>query len=955
MDTFLADLESCMDGEVLIDEVSLGIYSTDASNYQVSPVAVAIPRHDEDVRQAVATARAHGVTILPRGGGTSLAGQTVGPSLVIDFSKYMNRVLSLDVEARRVRVEPGIVREELNQILAPHGLYFAPDPATSNRANIGGMVGNNSSGTRSILYGKTVDHVTGMKVLLPGGETMDLTDLTAEEVAERASRPDHEGRILRGFRKIIDRNREEIEARFPKVMRRVAGYNLDEFLGNRPWNLSRLITGSEGTLAIIMEIELNLEPVPVATSIAIPHFPGLLEAIRAVKPILEHGPSAVEILDRMVIEKAHENLATSRIAGFLDQNAEAALIVEFFADSREEAASKAHRLASDLHRSHADFHCPVRLGRDEQQEVWEVRKAGLGLMLSLRGDRKPIPFIEDAAVPVDVLPEYVEQVLAICDSRKVDVAIYAHASVGVLHIRPILDLKRNSDIQSMKEIADEVFALVKQYGGAWSGEHGDGLVRSPFIESFFGPKITAAFGDVKRLFDPAGLMNPGKIVAPGPMDAHLRYGPAYGKSELEGIYRYPLDGSFGGAVEMCTGVGACRKTLGGTMCPSYRVTRDEQDSTRGRANALRLAMTGAFGPDGLTSKRLSEVLDLCISCKACKAECPSNVDLARLRAEVLQHMRDVRGGSRLRDRLAAGSPAAASHIAGPLALLLNPLLESPVIRRILEQTVGFDRRRVLPRFARTPLSDRLLPDGRRTLKNATPVVLFDDTYMNFHEPHVGEHAVALLESFGYQVTIARAGCCQRPRISHGFLREAREDGGITMKALDRFARRGWPIVTCEPGCASALVDDLPDLIEDRELGSRVAAAIVPIDIFLDREFLSGRTTASGIRSSGSLHIHGHCHQKALFGMDAMTRLLRAGGAAVEEIDSGCCGMAGSFGYEKEHYDLSMQIGEDRLFPAVREAPADALIVAPGFSCRHQIEHATGRRAVHWVEALRGMS
>ena len=949
---FERDLRRRVRGEVCFDRVTRGIFATDASNYQIQPVAVVLPLDEADVRAAVTVAAEHGVPILPRGGGTSLAGQTVAAAMVLDLSKHRNAILELDVERRRVRVQPGLVRDELNAQVAEHGLHFAPDPATASRANVGGMIGNNSSGTKSILFGKTIDHVVALKVLLADGSVVELGEETAA-----APKNDREREIAEGLKRIVDAHRDLIAARFPKVMRRVGGYPLDELTGDSP-NFAKILVGSEGTLGVILEATLNLEPLPDHTSVCVAHFRDVLEAIRAVEHILPHRPSAVEILDHTVLELARGNLEVNRLCDFLEDEPEAVLIVEFYGDSGEGVAARPEAMRRDLEGRGLGYAYPLFLESSAQARVWELRKNGLGLMLGMKGDRKPIPFIEDAAVPIAVLPEYVERVLAICRELEVEVAMYAHASVGLIHLRPILDLRRGGDVERMREIAERAFELVVGYGGAWSGEHGDGLVRSPFNERFFGPEIYQAFRDVKHLFDPRGLMNPGKIIDAPPMTENLRYGSDYRAPALSTLYRYREDGGFEAAVEMCSGVGQCRKTLGGTMCPSYIATRDEEHSTRGRANALRLAMSGQLGPDALTDRRLIETLDLCLSCKGCKAECPSNVDMAKLKSEVMQQVFDRRGAS-LRDRLIGASAQTAARLAGRLAPLVNAAQRAVPVRRLLESVAGIHRERVLPPYARTPLKQRLAgrtpvaaaPDARR-------VALFADTYLSYHQPEIGVAAVDLLESLGFAVEIANVGCCQRPRISHGFLRDAQRAGETTLRGLDRFLERGVPVVVCEPSCASALTDDLPDLIGDRaatgeELGARVADGVTMIDVFLERELDAGRLDLELRSDAGEILIHGHCHQKALYGTAAMKRLLRrVPGLSVTEVDSGCCGMAGAFGYEKEHYELSRKVGEDRLFPALRTLEPSAEIVACGFSCRHQIEHFTGRQARHWVELVR---
>lgn len=947
----VALLKQSITGEVLDDEYSLGMYATDASIYQIKPIVVILPKDEGDVKKAVEIARNHKVKILPRGGGTSLAGQTVGDAVVLDFSKYMNGILELNTAEKWVRVQPGLVRDELNEELAKYQLHFAPDPATSSRANIGGMVGNNSSGTKSILYGKTVDHILGAKVLLADGTELYLEEFTAEAYEEKEKLPDREGEIYRVFRETIAENQEEIKFRFPKVMRRVGGYNLDEFVYTADWNLAKLITGSEGTLAVTLEVKLNLEPLPKHKSVAVVHFSELLDAIKAVQPMLPYRPSAIEILDRTVLQLSRENLTAKQHCHFIQGDPAAILIVEFYGDSSEDVMHRPQEMIHDLKSlgfGYAHLLFPEGMDYDD---VWIVRKKGLGLMLGIKGEKKPLPFIEDAGIPVAVLPEYIDKVLKICDKHHTKVSMYAHASVGVIHVRPILDLRKEEDIENLKKIADETFELVMKYGGSWSGEHGDGLVRSYYNERYFGSQIYQAFKKIKQLFDPENLMNPGKIVDAQRIDKNLRYGAKYLDQEVKTEFQYRTENSFRESVHMCTGVGECRKMLGGTMCPSFKATRDEEHSTRGRANALRLAMSGQVNSGGLTSKRLRQVMDLCLSCKACKSECPSNVDMAKMKSDVTQMYYDEHGVT-FRDRLIRDSSKVAPLFSGFLAGFVNAVQKSAVFRSALQRWAGFDQRRVLPQYANEPFYKWLEKEGHNTYKSPRKVVLFADTYLNFHEPQIGISALQLLNSCGYEVILAHVGCCQRPKISHGFLRDAKEEGSKTIQGLKPYMDQGLPIVVCEPSCASALNDDLPDLIEDGSLAAQLKEKVMVIDVFLAKEIEAGNLQVEFESIAGNILVHGHCHQKALYGTKGLKTICEKTDHQVGEIPSGCCGMAGSFGYEKEHYELSQKIGESILFPAVRSMPEGTAVVANGFSCRHQIEHFTGVKPKHWVEVIR---
>ena len=944
-------LKAAIRGDVLTDEYSLGMYSTDASFYQMRPLAVVLPKDEDDVKAAVKIASDLQVNLLPRGGGTSLAGQTVGRAVVLDFSKYMNRILEFNEKERWVRVQPGVVRDELNAELARYNLHFSPDPATANRANIGGMVGNNSSGTKSILFGKTVDHILEATVLLADGTTLLLKECSVEEYNRKAAQDDREGEIYRTFHEIIDRNRDEIRDRFPKVMRRVSGYNLDEFVDTDRWNLSKLITGSEGTLAVTLELKLDLDPLPRHKSVAVVHFADLLEAIRAVQPMLKYRPSAVEIIDRTVLHLAAENLTTRQHGHFIQGDPAAILIVEFYGDTPEEVMERPRIMIEELRKMGFGYAYPVFPAGKDSDDVWLLRKKGLGLMMGIRSEKKALSFIEDCAIPVAFLPEYIDRVLKICAKYETEVSMYAHASVGVIHVQPMLDLRQQEDIEKLNRITDETFELVVKYGGAWSGEHGDGLVRSPYNEKFFGPQVYNALRQVKKLFDPANIMNPGKIVDAAPMDQNLRYGVDYRDQDVQTQFRYRQEGSFRDLVHMCTGVGECRKTLGGTMCPSYRATRDEEHSTRGRANALRMAMSGQLNSGGLTSQRLHEVLDLCLSCKACKSECPSNVDMAKMKSDVLQMYYDKHGTS-LRDRLIRDSSAMASRFSGALAGMVNAVQRTGLFRAMVQRLAGFDARRTLPEYTSEPFYKWFRKHKGIGSPSGKKVVLFADTYLNHHEPSVGIAAVELLEGCGYEVILASVGCCQRPRISHGFLRDAKKDGTKTAMGLKPYLDQNIPVVACEPSCASALNDDLPDLVEDAALAARLRDRVMPIEMFLAQEFEAGRIEARLEATAANLMVHGHCHQKALYSTTPMKAVLSKTSATVTEIPSGCCGMAGSFGYEKEHYALSEKIGEAILFPSVRSRKEGTVVVASGFSCRHQIEHFTGVKPKHWVEVVR---
>ncbi len=980
VETLRRQLAEGIGGEVRLDRLSRALYATDASIYQQSPVAVVVPRDEADVAHALAVARRHGIPLLPRGAGTSLAGQaTISAGLVIDFSKGIDAILEIDEQAGWVRVQPGLVRDQLNAALAPRGLQFAPETATSNRATIGGMIGNNSAGTRSLRYGQTSDHVLELTVLLASGERLVLARRDRRDWDELAGRRDREGEIHRVVGRVIAEHRDEIAARYPKVTRSVGGYRLDVFVGDEPWSLVDLVVGSEGTLCTVVEAKLRIEPLPRAAGLCVVHFDQLMAALDAVPGIVDRGVpdraaaragaaglSAVELLDRTVIEMARGSFGPRWHYRWLEGDPEAVLLVEHCGDDAGEVRAGLEALTGALDAQGIGYARPIVEGEDAA-EVWEVRKAGLGLLAAVKGPKKPTAFIEDAAVPLPRLSQYVREILDACRDEGVRVSLYAHASVGLLHVRPMLDLKQADDIARMKRISERSCELVIKHGGTISGEHGDGRVRGWLLERLYGEAICGAFGEIKRAFDPLGLMNPNNIVEPPPIDANLRYGPGRRAAAVQTFYRYPEAGGLLAAAELCTGVGACRKLGQGGMCPSFMATRDEQDSTRGRANALRLALSGELGAAGLSSEELHAVFELCLSCKACKSECPSNVDVARLKSEFLAAYRE-RHGERLADRFVGESTRAAGLVAGRLAPLANWLGQRKALRGPMERLVGVDRRRPLPAFAREPFGRWFARHRKRhpeiyagAASERQPVALFLDTYLSYHQPRVGRAAVTVLEVLGFRPEPLAAGCCCRPQISKGYLAEARETGGQTMRNIGEALDRGLKVVVCEPGCYSALVDDLPDLIDDAGLGQRVVQGVVMIDHFLldalagaDLSVLEarGRQRAAVGGEPPRYLIHGHCHQKALCGTAPTRALLaRFSGGEVAEIDAGCCGMAGSFGYDPKHYDLSLKIAEERLFPAIRAAPPDTRLVACGFSCRHQIKDGLGRDARHLVEEL----
>ena len=938
-------------GEVRFDKMTRVLYSTDASIYQIEPIGVVIPRTPDDVVAVIETANRHGVPVLPRGGGTSLAGQAVGRAIIIDFSKYMREVVEISPEEGWVRTQPGIILDELNHHLEPYGLQFAPDPSTSNRGNVGGALGNNSCGAHSIIWGKTVDNVYELKVVLSSGETTQFGALDGAELEAKMRRDGLEGDIYRRLFAIGEANRDEILKRFPPIQRRVAGYNLDEFVGGSDFDMARFVVGSEGTLVAITEARLRIVPRPTMKALAVLHFRDLLESMEATVATLEMEPAAVELIGSMILRQARSNLEYSRLMDFIEGDPEALLAVEVIGETEAALTAKLDRLEKRMARSGLGYAFRRLTRPEDQAKVWAVRKAGLGLMMNIPGDSKPLPFVEDTAVAPENLPEFVRRFDEIVRDHGTTAGYYGHASVGCLHIRPLLNLKQQDDVDRMTSIATQISDLVLEFGGAMSGEHGDGLVRSVWNEKMFGSQLYEAFRQVKNAFDPKAIMNPGKIVDSPPMTENLRIGPGYSPVRLETGFAYPKEGDLAGAIEMCNGQGACRKILGGTMCPSYMATRDEEHSTRGRANALRAAISGALPVDSLTSRRLYEVMELCLECKACKAECPSNVDVAKLKYEFLHHFRQANGDS-LRDMI-FGNIATLNRWGAFFAPFSNWAIRSGVVRDMLEEHAGVDRRRRIPALASQTFVQWFKARGGSRASNGSrgQVVLFPDTFTNYNHPELGIAATRVIESLGYRVVLPPVRCCGRPMLSKGMMDRARANARFNVDRIYPYIEQGARLVGLEPSCVLGFKDDYVDL-----LGNDVKAKAVGESTMLIEEFLleaqQNGANADFRTAPGRVLFHGHCHQKALVGTRSAMEVLRSiPGCEPEEIQSGCCGMAGSFGFEKEHYNISLSIGEQVLFPAIRSQSGDFQVVSDGVSCRQQIEHGTGQVAKHLVEVL----
>lgn len=937
------------------------LYATDASIYQVEPIGVVVPHSVEDAKGVLAYLAEQGVAVLPRGSGTALAGQSVNEAVVVDFSQYCRGIVSVDVAGRRAVVEPGVTLDQLNEALAPHGLMFGPDVATSSHATIGGMIGNNSAGAHSILYGRTVENLVALDVAFADGSVHRLEEGSCDrDPAQRA--------LAERLAGIVRPIAGEIRARFPRILRHVDGYSLDIFLDQLERstagtfdrvNLAHLVCGGEGTLATTLRAEVTLVPRPRERGLAIIGFETVRASLARLALILDTKPAAVELVDDVVIDVAMRNNEYRQYVELMPKPPSgglgAVLYVEYFADDAAAIASRFEALRAALPGEPMSTYT----GAAERLKAWKLRKAGEPLLHGVPGARKPFTFVEDTAVCPSRLPDFVEDFRTIVSNHGTTAAYYAHASVGCLHIRPLVAIHEAKDRAIMVRIARDIAQLVARYGGALSGEHGDGRVRSPLLGEYFGETICNALREVKRAFDPRGVLNPGNIVDTGPaerMISNLRVAP-HGEDAhppiVDTYFSYAREEGFDHAIESCNGAGLCRRTAGGTsMCPSYRALKDERHATRGRGNALRLAVTGQLSQDRWADPETMETLDLCLSCKACKTECPSNVDISKLKAEYTAQRHAVHGVP-LATRV-FGQVRRLNALGSRFHGVANAVNATGIAKSLAHMFLGVDPRRSIPAFGpslfgwfrrRTPAA------GERC------VILFGDCFSAYNEPGIGHAAVRLLEAFGYRVVLADVGCCGRSLISTGMLAEARRDIARASQALSELleSTRAEAVLVLEPSCASAIRDDWlelpPEMPDDRAMERRRTLAMQTflVEEFLDRNWESHPRRPELPAQGDRVVLHGHCHQKALWGTESSARFLRRiFGPKLSVLDTGCCGMAGSFGYVDRRYELSMRIGEERLFPAVRGA-ADAVVCAPGTSCRHQIHDGTAREALHPVD------
>ena len=943
-------LGNALEGEVRFDAFTRGRYATDASIYQIMPAGVAFPKSDADVAAALTIAAEHGVPVIARGAGTSQNGQPIGAGLVLDFSRHMNGLVAFDAEARTAVVKPGMVLEHLNARARKDGLFFPVEPSTQSRCTLGGMTGNNSSGARSLRYGKTVDNVASIRALFHDGEAFSLDDRPVGDHASTRARD-----LMTRLVGLADQHRADIEAIYPKVQRRVGGYNLDELLPARP-NLSHLLVGSEGTLAVTTEITLKLSPLPKHRAMGVCHFPDFRSAMETTRHLVALDPVAVELVDNNVLVLGADIPMFRRTLGDITRGQpNCLLLVEFSGDTLDDLRRDLKRLDQCM----ADHGFPDAVVEvmepARQANVWGVREACLNIMMSMKGDGKPISFIEDCAVPLDRLADYTDAVTAVFEKHGTRGTWYAHASVGCLHVRPVLNMKTEEGARTMRAIAEEACELVRALKGSFSGEHGDGISRSEFVEPMFGGKLTRAFEQVKDGFDPQNHLNPNKIVRGPKFDDRelMRFAPGY---EVTTPDRTALDwsdwGGLGGAVEMCNNNGTCRKMTAGTMCPSYRVTKDEQHVTRGRANTLRLAISGQLGPDAFTSDEMKETLDLCVSCKGCKRDCPTGVDMARMKIEFLSAYHG-KHGLPLKERLIAHLPAYAPW-AARLSWLMNLRDRLPGAAKLTEKLLGFSARRTLPQWRKPWAQTGAVASPADVQGDGRDVVLFGDTFNRYYERENLEAAGRVLNAGGYRVHRVepadggRPLCCGRTYLSAGMVEEARAEARRTLDALSPYVAKGARVVGLEPSCLFTLRDEFFALLPKTQVQPLADSAL------LVEELLAADKPALPLKDQGGrvAHLHGHCHQKAFDAMGAVQAALKSvPGLDVRPIESSCCGMSGAFGYGAKTIDVSIAMGELSLLPAVRKAGPDDLIVADGTSCRHQIHDGAAREALHVVRIL----
>lgn len=946
------ELASCIKGDLRFDTISKVAYSVDASIYEIEPVGIVLPRTKQDLVNAIKIAVRHNVPVIARGAATGITGGCIGKGLIIDTSKYLNRILEINYDQEYAICEPGVVQDQLNHSLSSKGYRLGPDTSTGDRATLGGMMANNSAGARSLHYGKMVDHVLSVELALATGELLEFASVDTKDLEARLRQQDAEGHIYREVIRIRDHYWKDIEKHFPKIPRRVSGYNLDELIKPGPLNISKLITGSEGTLGIATKIKVGISRKPGSTALCVVHFSDMVSAMHTILEMLKFQPMALEMIDDQIILMGRRSPSMKSKLGWIQGEPQCVFVAEFEADTSENAGQKAVDFKNAMIQKQIGYAQVILNQPEAMSHVWEVRKAGLGLLLSRRTYSRAIAFIEDLSIGPEQLAPFMEKFCAYLKSKGKQAGIYGHVGPGCMHVRPYINLLEKSETELMHQMMLDISDLILEHGGALSGEHGDGLIRSWLNKKMFGDQVYQAFVELKSAFDPENRMNPGKIVHAPPLLENLRISPGTKIASIPTFLDFSPEGGFELAADLCNGNGLCRKKES-VMCPSFQASGDEYDTTRARAQALRAVINGRLPLEKFTSPEIHDVLDLCLECKGCKTECPSQVDMAKMKAEFLYQYQEKHGYS-LRSKL-FGNIGRINQIGSNFTAIFN-WLNSTFLAKKLTSWIGIAPQRSLPALASERFSTWVDKLTHKVENSRGQVVLFNDTFTEFNQPEIGKDAIKVLHKLGYDVVVPPWHCCGRPLISKGLLPQAKKKAEALVELLFPFADQGIQIIGLEPSCILTLKDDFSGLLGTKSsLAVKVNAitkACKTFDEFVAEHLQDGKLPFSIKQSDLQVKLHGHCHQKSLVGTQPTLQVLKAiPGFHVSEIDSGCCGMAGSFGYEKEHYEFSMKIGELRLFPAVRATAEDTIIVADGISCRSQIAQGTGRKAKHLAEVL----
>jgi FAD/FMN-containing dehydrogenase/Fe-S oxidoreductase len=947
LESFIQELKSLVIGEVHADEIHKRIYSVDASIFEIKPICIAIPKNKQDLINILIIAKKYAVDVIARGAATGITGGCLGKALIIDLSKYFTNILKINIEKEYVIVEPGVVQDRLNEALLPFGYRLGPDTSTGNRATIGGMMANNSAGAKSLYYGKMSDHVLEVELALATSELIKFQALNQLELKSKMTIDGIEGSIYKEINRILVHYKEDIEKHFPKIPRRVSGYNLDLLQDDKTFNMCKLITGSEGTLGIATEIKLRISKRPAILGICLIHFHDMIEGMQAIPHLLKFDPLALEMIDDIILNTGLQTPTLRGKLDFLQGSPKMIFVCEFQGATVAQVDAKLQEFQQDLAKNNIGYAHVSLTEKNDMDAVWNIRKSGLGLLLSKKSYSRAIAFIEDLSIPPDKLYSFMKKFQAYMDTIGKNAGIYGHVGSGCMHIRPYMDLRFNEELKSMEKIMLDVADLILEEGGALSGEHGDGLIRTWLTEKMFGKSLYTAFCEVKSAFDPENRMNPGKIVNGQSLLENLRLDPKTPFAKIDTFLNFSKEGGFNLAVDLCNGNGMCRKKEG-VMCPSFQASEDEYDTTRARAQTLRDIVNGHVPKTDLISCQVHDVLDLCLECKGCKTECPSHIDMAKIKAEVL-FQRQEEHGYLFRNYL-FGYIGFINSLTMPFAKIFNSISDSSIFKQLLAM-VGITKKRNLPKLADKSFSSwfKNYTQNVQETSEKKQVVLFNDTFNEFNEPFIGISAVKVLNFLGFHVVVPPWSCCGRPMISKGLLRQAKEKALNLQKILLPYANANIPIIGLEPSCILTIKDDFEGLMGND--ANEIIKASITFDEFI-YQHLQKEEDKNLKQMKQTIWVHGHCHQKSLVGMKPTLEILKMVGADIREIDSGCCGMAGSFGYEKEHYDFSMKIGNLKLFPAILQTKNEDYILANGISCRSQILHGTKIRAKHLAEILR---